>query len=224
MQRRQEFTSCRRFDFGEPETPSGRHLINVEMKLLRWLAPLLLFLSGCSPSTQTPPPSPLDAPATPTTPPDAIRPTAPVDIPAEGTTPATPSPPSGWQTYTHPDLQVALDYPAGWTFEEGPEGATFRPPDGTAIHLRILETAGEVPGEDDLGGNQLPNTRCSSGTNDYGVAFHTCFDTLSGSTTAFLSFELPQGSQIQLSLSMLRHGDREIFSAMVSSTRPAASP
>jgi hypothetical protein len=77
---------------------------------------------------------------------------------------------------------------------------------------------------DDLGGDQLPNTRCSSGTNDYGLAFRTCFDTLAGSTITLLSFETGQGSQRQISLSMLRHGDGEIFTRMVSSVRPAELP
>ncbi len=132
----------------------------------------------------------------------------------------TPPPTAGWTTYTSATLQLVLDYPSDWRPAEQADRLTFTSPQGIAIQVGFTETGGLTP-EDYVRNNDLPNTRCTSEANDYGLMARICLDTLSRVYTADIPIEWPNGAKELLSLGMFRGGDLQVFQTMVRSVRPA---
>jgi hypothetical protein len=139
--------------------------------------------------------------------------------PADGPVSPIPLPRAGWKTFVSATWHVALDYPPDWSVEEEATGVTFTSPASVNIQLNLVNTAGLSP-EDYLNEHQLPNTRCSSGTNDHDVAVRTCFDTLSRSYSAYFILNASEGPARLLSLTMHWRGDLQVFQAMSASVRP----
>ena len=137
-----------------------------------------------------------------------------------GGTAATPTISSlvGWKTFVSANLVVAVDYPPDWSVSEQAVGVTFASPHGAMIQLTLIDTGGLSP-EDFLSENPLPNTRCSSSTNTYGVTARTCFDTVSFSYVADLVVKPPFGSTRLLSLAMHGRDGLRVFNAMIASVR-----
>lgn len=132
----------------------------------------------------------------------------------------TISSPVGWKTFTSENLHVAVDYPPDWSVSEQATGAIFTSPRGAMIGLALIET-GDLSPEDFAGEIQMPNTRCSSTTNPYGVTARICFDTISFSYVANLVVKSAAGSTRLLSLAIHGRGDLQVFNAMMASVRPS---
>jgi hypothetical protein len=155
---------------------------------------------------------------------EAAAPTdlSPVSPTAEGVASATsvPSPLEGWQTFTSPTLQVAVDYPADWSVVEQSGVVRFTSPQGGQMVLALMETGNLTP-EDFLQANDLPNTRCEERTNAYGLTARLCFDTLVKVYSASIPMELPSGARQLVSLATFKLGDRRAFDLMFESVRIA---
>jgi hypothetical protein len=128
----------------------------------------------------------------------------------------------GQRAFVSPSLGVALDYPDSWTAVEQGLDVTFKSPEGMVVHLTRIEQAapGEKPGSDMP--ERLPNTRCSTSTNAYGVAALVCLDTISRTYTAGFALK-PRGDDASRRFSLsagLRVG-YPIFGAMLASIRRA---
>jgi hypothetical protein len=117
-------------------------------------------------------------------------------------------------------LQVAIDYPPDWSVSEKVSDVSFTSPSGVLIQLAKIETGGLSP-EEFLRENQLPNTRCSTSVNSYDIKVFACFDTISGSYSAYFIMTLSQGTPQLLSMVMLRKGDHQVFEKMVGSVHPS---
>jgi hypothetical protein len=121
-----------------------------------------------------------------------------------------------WQQYQSTNLGITITYPAGWSATENQGEVAFESPVGDTILLDQIQ-ANDLSPQDFLNQNQLPNTRCSSGKNSYGVQYRTCFDTIALSTNAYLVINPTQGSTQFFTLSTLRRGDLDVFNAMLAS-------
>lgn len=126
---------------------------------------------------------------------------------------------TGWKTYVSTKLQIAIDYPADWSVREDAANVTFVSPQGATIQLVPVETSGLSP-EDWLNENLLPNTRCSTRTNEHGLTAQICFDTLAFTHTANFVIS-SSGTSRLLSLTTGKRDDVVIF-AMVASLRLAS--
>lgn len=113
-------------------------------------------------------------------------------------------------------MRVAVDYPPDWSVSEQENGVSFTSPSGVLIQLVKIETGGLSP-EEFLKENQLPNTRCSTSMDSYGIKVLVCFDTISDSYSANFIMTLSQGTPQLLSMVMLRKGDLKVFDKMVRS-------
>lgn len=122
----------------------------------------------------------------------------------------------GWQQYQSANLGISIAYPAGWSAAENEGEVAFTAPGGANILLDQVQ-ASDLSPQDFLNQNQLPNTRCSSGKNSYGVQYHTCFDTIALSTTAYLVINPTQGSTKFFTLSTFTRGNLDVFNAMLAS-------
>jgi len=132
-------------------------------------------------------------------------------------------PGTGWKTFVITNLQVAVDYPSDWLVSKQATGVSFISRSGTVIQLTKIDTGG-LPPEEFLRDNQLPNTRCSTNANNYGIKVLSCLDTLTGSYSAdFVMIHSQEGTQL-LSITMLRKGDLQVFDRMVESIRPSTRP
>jgi hypothetical protein len=130
---------------------------------------------------------------------------------------------TGWKTYTSTNLQVAVDYPPDWSVREAATGATFTSPQGLQIQLAQINT-GKLSPEDYVINNEqdLPNTRCTSSTNAYGVKARVCLDTIAFSYAASLIVKSPDGTTRLLSLAMGgKARDPQVLNAMAASVRPS---
>jgi hypothetical protein len=158
--------------------------------------------------------------------PSAIASTMPPTTPP-GLEPASTSPASasslGWKTYANASWHVAVDYPPDWTVRQDAAAVTFVSPRGATIQLAPV-AAGEQPPETALSSSlDLPNTRCTSQTNEHGIAAYVCFDTISFSTYAQFIVKATDGSEQLLSLGTNRkNGDVAVFTAMLASIRPGS--
>jgi hypothetical protein len=94
----------------------------------------------------------------------------------------------------------------------------FTPAQGASIQLAPVDPGG-LPPEDYLNQQQLPNTRCSTTTNAYGLSVRDCLDTLSGSHSAYLILTSAQGPARLVVLTALRRADLQVFQAMIESVR-----
>jgi hypothetical protein len=191
-------------------------------KLINVLVFSLFVLAGCMPvkpngtasvtqqsaaSTTTVPSTPNNPMATPTE--------------AASSSPATPTgqPPqatTGWQQYTSANLGITIAYPSDWSETENKGEIAFTSPGGNTIYLDPIQT-GDLSAQDFLNQSQLPNTRCSSGKNSYGVQYRSCFDTIALSTTAYLMVTPSQGSTQFFALSTFTRGGLDVFNAMLAS-------
>ena len=128
---------------------------------------------------------------------------------------------AGGKTFISSIWQVAVDYPPDWSVREDAAGVVFRSPQGAMILLASVETGGLSP-EDFLSERQLPNTRCSSSTNAYGVTARVCFDTIASSYDASIVLKSAAGGARLLSWSTRTRlqSDLQVFNAMVASVRP----
>jgi hypothetical protein len=129
---------------------------------------------------------------------------------------------AGQVTFVSRTLGVALDHPSDWRVGERASEASFTSPQGVTIRLAQIATASSaaVAASDDESLERLPNVRCSSLTNDQGVEFRTCLDTISRSYSS--EFALGSGSSARrFSLSMARRLDLRVFNTMVASVRAA---
>jgi hypothetical protein len=190
-------------------------------RILVW-ALSLFVLAGCTsvkPTTMTTP-SPADNTPTAT---NLPIPNSQITTPTEaaGSPPTTPTnqPPQatpGWQQYHSTNLGITIAYPAGWSAPENNGEVTFTSTGGGVIHLDQIQ-ANNLSAQDFLNQNQLPNTRCNSGENSYGVQYRTCFDTIALSTTAYLVVNPAQGSTQFFTLSTFERGNLEVFDAMLAS-------
>ncbi len=192
---------------------------------LKLMTLLPLVFAGCSPITSS------------NAAPTAIKTTVPpLEITAAATLPvATPlnseiSPtntpggqayqrPAGWELYQDGDLRILLAYPTGWVVGEQGSEIVFQGPGADRISLEKVD-AGGLSLQEFLDQNQLPNTRCTNGTNPFGVAFQSCFDTLAFSTTVFLVISPPQGNTQLFSLSTFQRGSQDILEEMTASFQP----
>jgi hypothetical protein len=135
----------------------------------------------------------------------------------------TTSAPTGWKTFSSASWHVEVDYPPGWTLREEATVVTFSSAQGETIILAPVETGGLAP-QVFQSEHQLPNTRCRSTPNVYGVNVRTCFDTISFSYSAEFISKLSSGSEQLLSISIhTRAPDTvQIFNGMVASIRPGS--
>ena len=133
------------------------------------------------------------------------------------------SPGTEWKTFNSTNWQVALDYPPDWSVSERASGVSFTSQTDVVIQLTKIETGGLSP-EEFLKENQLPNTRCTTSVNSYGIDVLDCLDTISGSYSADFVIKPPQGTPQLLSLAMLGKGDLQVFDKMVDSIRLKTSP
>lgn len=155
------------------------------------------------------------------------NPTNTFALPMNAPTPTTASSPSlpsaGWKTFVSANLQVTVDYPPDWSASEQAIVVSFTSTSGDVIQLAKIET-GDLSPDEFLNENQLPNTRCSSITNNYGITVRICLDTLSGNYSADFVMASPQGPPQLLSMVMPKHGDLQVFDGMIGSVRPFTSP
>lgn len=143
---------------------------------------------------------------------------ATAEIPSSSSAPVT----AGWKTYTSESLQVAVDYPPDWMVSEEAAGTAFTPPIGANILLSPVDTGG-LTLQQYLDAQQLPNTRCTPGTNPHQISLVTCFDTIARSTTTYFILSGKQGTQRIVTLTVGRGGDMPVFEAMVASLRTLSS-
>jgi hypothetical protein len=214
---------------------SGRPVNLARLSYSEWLCLfLLLGLTACSsasPSSAQAAPPTSSAPSGAAsngavTPPATSSPAAtssptPFTSPAP-TAPATPNAASrtGWKTYVSTKLQITIDYPSDWSVREEAANVTFVSPQGTTIQLFPIQANGLSP-EEWFNQSLIPNTRCSSRTNEHGLTVQICLDTLS--FTHIANFVISSsGTTRFLSLTMGRRGDAAVFNAMVDSLRPAS--
>ncbi len=142
------------------------------------------------------------------------------------TTTVAPSPfsaNSGWRTFNSAELQVEVDYPSDWSVAEQADGVFFISQSGSSIQMAKVET-GEMPTEEFLTENRLPNTRCSTSKNGYDIAVRVCIDTISRSYSADFVVTTSKGIAQLMSLSMVRKGDLQVFEGMVGSVRQSTHP
>ncbi len=125
---------------------------------------------------------------------------------------------NGWQTFTWTALHLAIDYPPKWSVAILSGGLTFNSPQGQTIKIARFDTPGISP-DDFLTENDLPNTRCLPGKNDYGARVRTCLDTISRSITANVVLNRANGDAALLVLTANLLGDSQTFDAMVGSVR-----
>jgi hypothetical protein len=194
------------------------------------LVVILLFIAGCAPVTavilSTPTPAVSSTPTLPAaraTPiPSQQEPTK-LPVPTESATPLpglNVVPRNSWSTFTSAKWQVVVDYPPDWSVQEGTAGVVFSSSQGVTIFLAPVETGGLSP-DQFLSERQLPNTRCSSSTNAYGVTARVCFDTIAFSYDASIVLKSSSGGARLLSLSTRARppGDVQVFNVMVASMR-----
>lgn len=133
---------------------------------------------------------------------------------AQSETPAV----RGWQTFIWTALHLEIDYPPNWSVTILSGGLVFNSTQGQSIKIARIEQPGLSP-DDFLTENDLPNTRCTSGKNDYGARVRTCLDTISRSITANMVINISNGDAAFLSLTANRLGDSQIIDAVVGSVR-----
>jgi hypothetical protein len=186
---------------------------------------LILILSGCggaagSLSTSTPRPD---------------TGTAVISSPAASSTPeatqtssgkATASPgaslPPNWKEFTSKAFQVSLNYPADWTVKETQSSVELSSLQGVMVLLAPVETGG-LSAEQYLNQDQLPNTRCTPGTNPHGLKVETCFDTIARNYSAYVVVKTGQGSPELLGLSLNRRSEIQTFETIIASLQPISS-
>ncbi len=210
-------------------------------KLPIMIALIILFITGCTMvpnsalinTTATPgqnsptaaqPPTPTEATLTPTVE------TSPTPTPAATTTqagstpasPAAPQPPlsPGWQTYIWTEQHIAIDYPPDWTVKLQAGDLVFSSTQQQVIKLSRVAAPGMSP-QDYLAASDLPNTRCSTVKNKYGVTARTCLDTIARITTANLVVAPPQGEVIILQLVTHGQNDPKVVDGIIQSIRVA---
>lgn len=181
------------------------------------VAIIVIILVSCTPagniSNRRVTPNPTNTLVTPT---NALVPTPTAALP-----PSSPTP--GWKTLVSVNLPVTIDYPPEWSVNEQASGVSFTSPSGISIQLAKVETGGLSP-EEFLRENQLPNTRCSTSMNSYGIRVRVCFDMISGSYSADFVVTPSEGTPQLLSMSMLGKGDLQVFEGMVGTVRPSTRP
>ncbi len=116
-------------------------------------------------------------------------------------------------------MRIVLAYPTGWVVGEQGSEIVFQSPGGESISLEKVESGG-LSLQEFLDQNQLPNTCCTNGTNPFGVAFQSCFDTLAFSTTVYLVISPPQGEPQFFSLSTFQRDSQDILDKMTASFQP----
>jgi hypothetical protein len=169
--------------------------------------------------------SPAQTEASPTSSIEAIATTQPsatavqVGATTNASTP-TPSLPQGWQTFIWAELHIAIDYPPDWSVKILATGLAFSSPQKAVINLTRAAASG-IPPEDYLAENDLPNTRCTTIKNRYGVAARTCFDTIARTTSANLVITPPQGEVIILVLATEGRSAPQIVDGIIQSIRIA---
>lgn len=173
-----------------------------------FLALIAIILVGCSQTGNVSP--------TPSIPNPTKVLTSPTNVPMPTAASSPSLPGTGWKTFVSVNLRVAVDYPPDWSVSEQENGVSFTSPSGVLIQLVKIETGGLSP-EEFLKENQLPNTRCSTSMDSYGIKVLVCFDTISDSYSANFIMTLSQGTPQLLSMAMLRKGGLKVFDKMVRS-------
>ena len=170
-----------------------------------------LFLAGCGGS-----PSSLIRDSS------AILPGQVIGLPsaASGDADALPSL-ADWKAFVSKNLQVEISHPPDWSVRERPKGVAFTSPDGRLIQLTLVGT-GDLSSEGLIHDDQLPDARCSSGTNTHGVTVRVCFDALAGSRTASFILKPAGGPARIFSLLTDSRSNIRVFDAMIASIRPPA--
>lgn len=196
---------------------------------------ILIFSAGCTAApavTESPTSTPAGALSTPVTPP--IRTPSPTAVPTRAaetriivrqTTPqsavvvppAAPtqstasSPRTGWRTFIHPDLHLAVDYPPDWTVRVQNKTATFTSPQGLAIQLAPVDPGALAPSGEAI----QPNTRCSDAVNPHGIPIVTCRATIGFSLSTYLDLKPSEAAVISTG----SPGASEVFNGLIDSAR-----
>lgn len=149
-----------------------------------------LFLLACGDATATPNAMLPAAQATPS-------PKATATSNPNQANPAALTPPISytWLTFRSKQADFSVEYPTSWTANEhSEEGGVvitdFQPGNGIGIGIQVVTTPRSENDTqnkgDDIGGGDLPNTRCQRVTVG-GIAAKRCFDTISFSTSTTLT-------------------------------------
>lgn len=136
-------------------------------------------------------------------------------IQGNATPPSSPNSPSSqnWQTFTSSALGVAVDYPPDWLVAEEIDGATFTSPQGTTIHLEVVQTNSEN------NENGIGNQRCTSRTNNNNLTADICVDNASFIYTARFTLQLADGSTRWLTLATKTRTTGDVFEEVFNSVR-----
>ena len=125
---------------------------------------------------------------------------------------STPTPFSiqGWQTFTDPDLGIAVDHPADWSVSQHGGGTTFTSPQSSQILLDSMEAVNE---------NSKASQTCATLVNSYGLSLTTCFDTASNLYSAETQIKIDSGSLKSVTLSTTDSKVLDVYRDMLNSLR-----
>ena len=126
---------------------------------------------------------------------------------------------SDWRPFTSTHLRVVINHPIDWSVKEQSNSIDFTSPDGIVTQLKLIGR-GDLSPNGLIYDNDLPDTRCSTATNAYGIAVRACFDELAGSRTASFIVQYPEGQASVFSLLTGTRGSVRVFDAMLASIRP----
>ena len=119
-------------------------------------------------------------------------------------------------TFESARLGIAFTYPRDWAAAEESSRVQLTGADGGVLVVERLDGATAGDNETDL-----PNTRCGSQTNGYGISVRTCFDTISRSTSAWFEVEASTGGQLSFRAWTREPAGRRALAAVAESVRSA---